>query len=126
MNPTPLSENGRWIVTCQDTDDGTGDLIIPLPDDLLAAIGLTGGDKLNMEVHSDGTITLTPVRYQHDVETLLGVLADLYHVCGMLDAKVEVLDQIMAALNGEPLPHESLGPYAALDPDGGCPVDDTD
>ena len=122
MNPTPLSENGRWIVTCQDTDDGTGDLIIHLPDDLLAAIGLTGGDKLNMEIHSDGTITLTPVRYQHDVETLLGVLADLYHVCGMLDAKVEVLDQIMAALNGEPLPHESLGPYAAPDPAGGVPA----
>jgi hypothetical protein len=48
MNPTPLSENGGWIVTCQDTDDETSDLIIPLPDDLLAAIGLTCGDKLNM------------------------------------------------------------------------------
>lgn len=126
MNPTPDPENKRWIVTCQDAADGTGDVIVPLPEDLLAAIGLACGDKLNMEKQPDGTITLTPVRYQHDVETLLSVLADLYHVCGMLDAKVEVLDQIMAALNGEPLPHESLGPYADPDPDGWVPVADTD
>ena len=52
------------------------------------------------------------------VETLLGVLVDLYHVCGMLDAKVEVLDQIIAALYGDPLPHESLSAYADRDPDG--------
>lgn len=54
----------------------------------------------------------------HDVDTLLGVLVDLYHVCGMLDAKVEVLDQIIAALYGDPLPHESLSAYADRDPDG--------
>ncbi|KJZ39372.1 AbrB/MazE/SpoVT family DNA-binding domain-containing protein [Pseudomonas fluorescens] len=62
MNPTPSSENNRWIVTCQDAADGTGDLIVPLPDDLLAAIGLTVGDKLDMEKQPDGTITLTPIR----------------------------------------------------------------
>lgn len=62
MNPTPSSENKRWIVTCQDAADGTGDLIVPLPDDLLAAIGLTSGDKLDMEKQPYGTITLTPVR----------------------------------------------------------------
>jgi len=62
MNPTPSSENNRWIVTCQKAADGTGDLIVPLPDDLLAAIGLTSGDKLDMEKQPDGTITLTPVR----------------------------------------------------------------
>lgn len=53
---------------------------------------------------------------QHDLETLIGVLCDLYHVCGMLDAKVEVLDQIMAAINGEPLPYDSLGPFSERDP----------
>ena len=60
----------------------------------------------------------------HDVDTLLGVLVDLYHVCGMLDAKVEVLDQIIAALHGDPLPHESLSAYADRDPDGWVPVED--
>ncbi|KAA0952600.1 AbrB/MazE/SpoVT family DNA-binding domain-containing protein [Pseudomonas sp. ANT_H12B] len=62
MNPTPSSENNPWIVTCQDAADGTGDLIVPLPDDLLAAIGLAIGDKLDMEKQPDGTITLTPIR----------------------------------------------------------------
>ena len=60
----------------------------------------------------------------HDVDTLLGVLVDLYHVCGMLDAKVEVLDQIIAALHGDPLPHESLSAYADRDPDGWVHVED--
>lgn len=64
MNPTPGSENKRWTVTCQDAADGTGDLIVPLPDDLLAAIGWACGDKLNMEEQPDGTITLTPVHSQ--------------------------------------------------------------
>lgn len=54
---------------------------------------------------------------QHDAETLISVLCDLYHVCGMLDAKVEVLDQIIAAIYGEPLPYESLGPFAERDSD---------
>jgi len=62
MNPTPGSENKRWIVTCQNAADGTDDLIIPLPDDLLATIGLACGDKLDMEKQPDGTIILTPVR----------------------------------------------------------------
>lgn len=62
MNRTPGTENQRWTVTCEYAADGTGDLIVPLPDDLLAAIGLTSGDKLDMEKQPDGTITLTPVR----------------------------------------------------------------
>lgn len=131
MNQTPDAESKRWTVTCQDSADGTGDLIVPLPDDLMAAVRLANGDKLNMERQSDGTIVLTPIRIgsqqnQHDVETLLGVLTDLYHVCGMLDAKVEVLDQIIAALHGEPLPHESLSPYAEPDADRWVPVDNAE
>ena len=62
MNPTPNSKNKSWVVTCQEAADGTGDLILPLPDELLAAIGLTTGDKLDMQKQPVGTITLTPVR----------------------------------------------------------------
>ena len=46
MNPTPAPENKRWIVTCQDAADGTGDLIVPLPSDLLTEMGLVDGDTL--------------------------------------------------------------------------------
>ncbi|WP_412104214.1 AbrB/MazE/SpoVT family DNA-binding domain-containing protein [Pseudomonas sp. SED1] len=62
MNHTPSAENEQWIVTCENTGDGTGDLVLPLPDDLLSAIGLSIGDVLNIEKQPDGTITLTPVR----------------------------------------------------------------
>jgi hypothetical protein len=46
MKPTRSSENKRWVVTCQEAADGTGDLIIPLPADLLTEMGLEDGDSL--------------------------------------------------------------------------------
>ncbi|QXH78585.1 AbrB/MazE/SpoVT family DNA-binding domain-containing protein [Pseudomonas salmasensis] len=61
MNPKPKAKNTSWKV-CQDAADGTGDLIIPLTDDLLSAIKLASGDKLDLEVKPNGTIILTPVR----------------------------------------------------------------
>ena len=64
---------------------------------------------------ADGQEHIVNRQNPHDVETLIGVLCDLYHVCGMLDAKVEVLDQIIAAINGEPLPCDSLGPFSDRD-----------
>ncbi|WP_278938462.1 AbrB/MazE/SpoVT family DNA-binding domain-containing protein [Pseudomonas helleri] len=62
MNHVPGTENQRWTVTCQDAADGTGDMIVPLPDDLLSEIGLVIGDALTVEIKADGTIMLTPVR----------------------------------------------------------------
>lgn len=48
MNHAPDAENKRWIVTCQDAADGTGDLIVPLPADLLTEMGLADGDTLHI------------------------------------------------------------------------------
>ena len=62
MNRVPGTENQRWTVTCQDAADGTGDMIVPLPDDLLSEIGLVIGDALTFEIKADGTIMLTPVQ----------------------------------------------------------------
>ncbi len=62
MNPNPKAKNTSWKVKCQDAADSTGDLIIPLTDDLLSAIKLASGDKLDLEVKPNGTIILTPVR----------------------------------------------------------------
>lgn len=39
------------------------------------------------------------------------LLGELYQVLGSLDAGAEVLDQVSAAINGQPLPHETLLPY---------------
>ena len=59
MNHVPGTENQRWTVTCQDAADGTGDMIVPLPDDLLSEIGLVIGDTLTVEKQPDGSLTLT-------------------------------------------------------------------
>ncbi len=39
----------RWKLTCRDAADGSGDLILELPDDLLQAAGWKEGDSLELE-----------------------------------------------------------------------------
>jgi hypothetical protein len=36
----------RWTVELQETDDGSGDLVMPLPEDLLQQAGWHEGDTL--------------------------------------------------------------------------------
>jgi len=62
MNRVPGTENQRWTVTFQDAADGTGDMIVPLPDALLSELDLVMGDTLTVKKQPDGTITLTPIR----------------------------------------------------------------
>ena len=59
MNRVPGTENQRWTVTCQGAADDTGDMIVPLPDDLLSQMGLVAGDTLIIENQPDGSLTLT-------------------------------------------------------------------
>ena len=40
----------RWTAICQDPGDGSGDLIVDLPPDLIASLSLEVGDVLTMEV----------------------------------------------------------------------------
>ena len=61
MNAAPGTANQRWTVTCQDAADGTGDMIVPLPDDLLSQMGLVIGDTLTVEKQPDGSLTLTNI-----------------------------------------------------------------
>lgn len=44
------------------------------------------------------------------------LFAELYQILGALGASEAVLDQVLAASQGEPLPHASLLPYAAEQP----------
>lgn len=39
----------RWKLTCRDAADGSGDVILELPDDLLQAAGMAVGDTLELE-----------------------------------------------------------------------------
>ncbi|WP_310403141.1 AbrB/MazE/SpoVT family DNA-binding domain-containing protein [Pseudomonas koreensis] len=53
-----MDETQCWITECQDAGDGTGDVIVTLPPDFIAQMGLKIGDELNLEV-VDGVIVLT-------------------------------------------------------------------
>lgn len=60
-----MGEFSPATVTCRDPDDGSADLRIDLPSDLLKGMNLILGDSLSMELVS-GTTLLTPNR---DVDT---------------------------------------------------------
>ena len=49
------------IVKCQDPGDGSGDVIIDLPSDILTAMNISLGDSLTVEL-VDGSILLKPMR----------------------------------------------------------------
>ena len=54
-----MIEAQRWTVKCQAPADGSGDVIIDLPPDLLSSLGLSIGDVLTIEL-IEGAIVLTP------------------------------------------------------------------
>ena len=70
----------RWIVKCQNTEDGTGDIIIDLPPELLDQMGLGVGDHLELTI-ANGTLVLTPMNSAISVRPMFaGVLRDdAYH-----------------------------------------------
>ena len=75
---TIMSEH--WIVKCQNTEDGTGDIIIDLPPELLDQMGLGVGDHLELTI-ANGTLVLTPMNSAISVRPMFaGVLReDAYH-----------------------------------------------
>jgi hypothetical protein len=70
----------HWIVKCQNTEDGTGDIIIDLPPELLDQMGLGVGDHLELTI-ANGTLVLTPMNNAISVRPMFaGVLRqDAYH-----------------------------------------------
>lgn len=51
--------NKHWTVTVDEADDGTGDLVLPLPTDLLETVGWKEGDTLEWHDNKDGTWSIT-------------------------------------------------------------------
>ncbi|QFG30136.1 AbrB/MazE/SpoVT family DNA-binding domain-containing protein [Pseudomonas umsongensis] len=54
-----MTEAKSWTALCQDPGDDSGDLIVDLPPDLIARLGLSVGDVFTMDV-IHGAIVLTP------------------------------------------------------------------
>jgi hypothetical protein len=55
----------KWTITLEEADDGSGDLVMPLPQDLLVGAGWQEGDTLNWTDLGNGTWSLT--KQQPDV-----------------------------------------------------------
>lgn len=51
----------KWTVTLEETEDGSGDLIMPIPQDLLDQIGWVEGDTLKWNENETGVWTLSKV-----------------------------------------------------------------
>ncbi|MFK3643654.1 MULTISPECIES: AbrB/MazE/SpoVT family DNA-binding domain-containing protein [Pseudomonas] len=55
----------KTTVVCQDSADGSGDVIIDLPPEILAAMGVGLGDLLSIELVNE-SIVLKPI---HDIDS---------------------------------------------------------
>lgn len=56
-----MSKSVRIIVECKDPGDGSEDVIIDLPSDVLAAVNVGSGDSLSIELVNEA-ILLRPIR----------------------------------------------------------------
>ena len=54
------SMSKTWTVVL-DEDLATGELLLPLPDELIASLGWKEGDNLVWDVRADGSIGLTKI-----------------------------------------------------------------
>jgi len=41
-----MSDNKSWIITVEEADDGSGDLVLPLTDEIMESAGWKTGDTL--------------------------------------------------------------------------------
>ena len=48
----------NWTITLEEADDGSGDLIMPLPPELLESAGWKEGDELVWSDNKDGSWSL--------------------------------------------------------------------
>jgi hypothetical protein len=49
----------QWTLTVEEADDSSGDLVLPLPEDLLKQAGWTEGDTIEWTDNGNGTWSMT-------------------------------------------------------------------
>ena len=52
----------RWTVTVEEAEDGSGDLVLPLPEEMLQMQGWKEGDTLDWKDNGDGSWSLSKVQ----------------------------------------------------------------
>ena len=58
IEPSQLTPDTRWIIQLEEDPD-TGDLVMPLPPELMTVQGWAIGDTLTWNIDDEGTVTLT-------------------------------------------------------------------
>jgi hypothetical protein len=56
------TQNTSWTVTLEEADDGSGDIVLPLPQDFLDLQGWAEGDTLEWTDNNDGTWSLSKAK----------------------------------------------------------------
>ena len=87
----------NWTISLVEADDGSGDLVMPLPDDLLEGAGWKEGDTLNWIDNKNGTWSLVKVDPQLElfdekddaVLSLMKENSDLKHQVKNLQAELD-------------------------------------
>jgi hypothetical protein len=51
-----------WTITVEEADDGSGDLVLPLPQELLDLQGWKEGDELDWTDNGDGTWSMAKAK----------------------------------------------------------------
>jgi hypothetical protein len=51
----------QWTITLEEADDGSGDLVLPLPQDLLDGAGWKEGDTIQWIDNNNGTWSMKKV-----------------------------------------------------------------
>lgn len=54
-----------WTITLEEADDGSGDMVMPLPQDLLDGAGWKEGDVLTWTDNKDGSWSLSKKDEEH-------------------------------------------------------------
>jgi hypothetical protein len=52
----------QWTITVEEADDGSGDLVLPFPQDLLDLQGWKEGDTLEWNQQEDGAWIISKVK----------------------------------------------------------------
>lgn len=58
--------NTSWTIIVEEADDGSGDLVLPFPEDLMQIQGWVEGDTLEWIDNKDGSWTLKKVENATD------------------------------------------------------------
>ena len=65
-----MNKPTTWTITLEEADDGSGDLVLPLTDEIMESAGWKSADTLNWIDNKDGTWILKKVENELSSDTV--------------------------------------------------------